>query len=160
MIILGIDPGTHRIGYGVIKKDGNTMSFLDGGLLEIKTEIPHSFQEAKKHLEKIIKKHQPERVGIEKLFVVKNQKTAMSVSEMRGVLLLTVVEQSLELFEFSPNEIKVSVCGDGSADKRAVTKMMKLILNIPEKTFIDDTWDALAIAYTTACQPQYLKSHI
>jgi len=157
MIILGLDPGTHRIGYGLIKKEGNNFHFLEAGLLKIQTDPPQSFQEARSHLEKIVKKHQPERLGIEKLFFMKNQKTAMSVAEMRGVLRLVAVENNLNLFEFSPNEIKLQVCGDGGADKLAVTKMVKLLLNLHDQKFIDDTWDALATAYTAACQPHHLQ---
>ncbi|MBS3903655.1 MAG: crossover junction endodeoxyribonuclease RuvC [Anaplasmataceae bacterium] len=157
MIILGIDPGTHRLGYGLIEKTGSTLRFLEAGLINIATEPPQSFEEAKKGLEKIIATYKPQRVGLEKLFFAKNQKTAMAVSEMRGVLRLTIIENQLELYEFNPKEIKLCVCGDGQADKKGVAKMMKLILNLHHHSFIDDAWDGLAIAYTTSCQPDYLK---
>lgn len=151
MIILGIDPGTARMGYGVIKKDGGKTLFLDAGILKIrKSESRHIFLQIKIGLEEIIKKWKPEIMAIEKVYFSKNQKTAMSVAESRGVAILTGLENGLAVREYSPNEVKSGLTGYGHADKRGVSKMVNLALGTPRLKVIDDASDALAIAIFAA----------
>ena len=176
MIILGIDPGTARMGYGVIKKDGGKTLFLDAGILKIHPvrsspplgpcgarlragatsngvkiqPSPHIFLQIKTGLEKIIKKWKPEIMAIEKVYFSNNQKTAMSVAEARGVAILTGLENGLGIKEYSPNEIKSGLTGYGHADKRGVAKMVNLALGTPKLKVIDDASDALAIAIFAA----------
>jgi crossover junction endodeoxyribonuclease RuvC len=156
MIVLGIDPGTKRIGYGVIKKSpANKFEFLDAGLLKISAknegdEKCKHLEEAKIALAALIKKFKPEVLAIEKLYFARNQKTAISVAETRGALMLTALERGLKVEEYSPNEIKAGVTGYGFADKRAVLKMVKLILNKPDLDIVDDASDALAAAIMSA----------
>ena len=151
MIILGIDPGTARMGYGVIKKEGGKTLFLDAGILKIKkSDSLHIFLQIKIGLEQIIKKWKPEIMAIEKVYFSKNQKTAMSVAEARGVAILTGLEAGLEIKEYSPNEIKAGLTGYGHADKRGVAKMVNLALGTPKLKIIDDASDALAIAIFAA----------
>lgn len=151
MIILGIDPGTHRMGYGIIKKEGGRLIFVDAGLVKIKSDKGSSaLLDIKNGLENIIKKFKPEIVAVEKVYFSKNVKTAISVSEARGAAILTALDMGLKIQEYSPNEVKKGVAGHGFADKKSVFKMIKLILNRPDLDLIDDASDALALAIMCA----------
>ncbi|HUX35655.1 MAG TPA: crossover junction endodeoxyribonuclease RuvC [Candidatus Paceibacterota bacterium] len=151
MIVIGIDPGTARVGYGVIKKECGKISFLDAGILKI---IPSKKQyvllQIKKELDSLFKKWRPEIVGVERVYFSKNQKTAMSVAEARGVIVLAVLEAGIEIKECSPNEVKSGLTGYGHADKRGIAKMVNLALGTPSLKIIDDASDALAIAIFAA----------
>ncbi|MBU6500444.1 MAG: crossover junction endodeoxyribonuclease RuvC [Patescibacteria group bacterium] len=147
MIILGIDPGTRRIGYGLVEGTGNKTKFIEAGLLEVRSnEDVAALKETKEQIEKLIKRFRPEAMAIEKLFFMKNQKTAMKVAEARGVAILAAAENGLKILEYSPNEVKAGVTGYGLADKKAVSKMVSLILGESDLKIIDDASDALAIA--------------
>lgn len=151
MIILGIDPGTSRIGYGVIKKERGALIFLDAGILKIKTRSgQRALLEIKNGLGALVKKWWPDVLAVEKLYFSKNQKTAMEVAQARGVILLAGLEAGIEIKEYAPNEIKSGVAGYGFADKKAVAKMVNLILRTPRLKIIDDASDALAIAIFAA----------
>lgn len=147
MISLGIDPGTRRIGYGIIEKEYAETRFIAAGILDIESDddIP-ALQEAKNGVDRLIKKYQPDVIAIEKLFFAKNQKTALAVAQARGVILLAAAESGIPIKEFTPNEIKLGVTGYGNADKKAILKMVRLILGKHDLKVIDDASDALAIA--------------
>lgn len=150
MIILGIDPGSRRIGYGVIE-DGNPPRLLDVGILTItKKDNPGALAEARGALQKLIDTHKPAYLAIEKLFFLKNRTTGIAVAEARGVVLATAEENGLGIHEYSPNEIKLALTGDGSADKRAVAKMVRLIVRRNELEVVDDATDAVGIALVAA----------
>lgn len=156
MIVLGIDPGTHRMGYGVIQADGRNIKYLEAGILPIsKGSTEEMLFGARETLKAVIEKWSPEYLSIEKIFFSKNQKTAMRVAEARGVVLATSKEAGLKVLEFSPNEIKLSLTGYGSSDKKAVAKMVALFLKTSSLSLIDDAMDALASAITGA---QHIQS--
>jgi crossover junction endodeoxyribonuclease RuvC len=146
MIALGIDPGTRRIGYGIVeKKKDNTLHFIAAGILKIESsDDTIALAETKKSIAAIIKKYKPDIMGIEKLFFAKNQKTAMAVAQSRGVLMLAAYESGLPTKEYTPNEIKLGISGYGFADKKAVLKMVRLLLGKQDLKVIDDASDALA----------------
>ncbi len=147
MIILGIDPGTRRIGYGVIESERGKCKFLNAGILEISSQDDlGALLETKRELKALIKKWRPGVFAIEKLYFAKNQKTALAVAQARGAILLSALEYGLEIRELGPNEVKSGVAGYGHADKKAVLKMVKLILGVPELDIVDDASDALAVA--------------
>ena len=147
MITLGIDPGTRRIGYGIIEGEGNSLSFLCAGILTIEsTDDASALHETKTEVGKLIKKYKPAVMGIEKLFFAKNQKTAMAVAQARGVILLAAQEAAVPIKEYTPNEVKLGITGYGFADKKAVLKMVRLILGKQDLKVIDDASDALALA--------------
>lgn len=147
MRILGIDPGTRRIGYGIIDEAGGKFSLVEAGLLKIQSGDDFlALKETKMHLDQIINSFKPEMLAIEKLYFAKNQKTALQVAQARGVLVLSAMEHGLMVREFSPNEVKMGLTGYGAASKQAVLKMVKLFLKEPDLKVIDDTSDALAIA--------------
>ena len=146
MITLGIDPGTTRIGYGVVKQSGNNLACLDYGILKTSSDKLVGFKEAAEQLKELIDKHKPDQAGIEKLFFFKNQKTVMAVSEMRGVLLLTLAENNIPIQEFTPLQVKQSVSAYGRAEKAQIQRIVQLLLSLKEPVKPDDAADALAIA--------------
>lgn len=151
MIILGIDPGTTQIGFGIIKNEKGKFECLKYGLIKNpgKDKLA-DFRKTEKELDRLIEKYRPDICGIEKLFFFSNQKTVMAVSEMRGVILLTLSKKGIPVSEFTPLEIKQGVSGYGRADKNQVQKMTKMILGIKEDIRPDDAADALAIAVCAA----------
>lgn len=151
MIILGIDPGTVRVGYGIIEKIGGKMLHLDSGLIKLPKEgYEVRLVALEKNLESLLQKFKPDRVGLERLFFEKNRKTAIQVAEARGVILKTVVQKSIPVKEVNPKEVKLAVTGDGNAGKDGVEKMVKRLLNLGSVKMVDDVSDALAIAITAA----------
>lgn len=158
MIILGIDPGTTRIGFGVISEEGKKLSLIDYGVIESapKQEAAKSISENCAKLAKILKKFKPKIAGIEKIYFAKNIKTGISVAQTRGALILELTKENIKVKEFSPSEIKSSVAGYGFADKKAVAKMAATILGLKEKLKgYDDASDAVAIAIATAFAKTY-----
>jgi crossover junction endodeoxyribonuclease RuvC len=157
MTILGIDPGTATTGFGVIKKTkvGDKQSgfeVLDYGIVS----TPKTDTEAMRlatiadDLKSLIKKYKPERVGIEKLYFQNNQKTAMEVSQARGVVLLVCQQAGLKIFEFTPLQVKNYICGNGRADKRQIQFMVKKTFGLEQIPKPDDAADALAISLCAA----------
>lgn len=158
MIILGIDPGSRRIGYGLIQKNLNQLKFLSAGILEIKSRNSFEiFVEIKGQMDFLIKKFRPKIMAVEKLYLVRNQKTAMETAEARGIIILSAIEHRVAVKEYSPNEIKAGVTGYGLADKKAVAKMVRAILAEPRLNFIDDATDALAVAILASQTPYTLE---
>lgn len=155
MIILGIDPGTATTGYGLIKKTGKQTpeyEIVDFGV--ISTEKTDS--DAKRlqilftDLAAIIKKFKPEKVGVEKLFFTSNQTTAMTVSQARGIVLLASQQAGLEISEFTPLQVKNTLCGYGRADKKQVQSVVQQTFKLKNIPKPDDAADALAIALCAA----------
>jgi crossover junction endodeoxyribonuclease RuvC len=151
MIILGIDPGTDRAGYGVIEKQGASLRLVEAGILKTgKFRGADALFLIKQELDGLISKHAPAILATEKLFFMKNQTTGIQTAEARGVILLAAREKNIAIAEYAPTEVKMAVAGYGQADKQAVLKMVRLILKAPELDVIDDAADALAIAITAA----------
>lgn len=147
MIILGIDPGTTRVGYGLIKTNGS-LCHIASGILNIAQESDFGSRliSLEKGVQKLIEEYKPSAVGLERLFFAKNKKTAIAVAHARGVLLNTFSKQSIPVKELSPPEVKLAVTGNGAASKQAVEKMVGYILSLDTADLIDDAVDALAIA--------------
>lgn len=155
MIYLGIDPGTATTGFGLIKKSDNKK--LDFEILEFGViETPKTDSDAKRlqiifeDLTQIVKKHKPTYLGIEKLFFTNNQTTAMTVSQARGVALLVASQAKLKVLEFTPPQVKSTLCGYGKADKKQVQKMVQQTFKLKTLPKPDDAADALAIALCAA----------
>jgi len=147
-IILGIDPGLADTGFGVIEETAGKLSCLGYGSIKTKKEFSLSARilELEKELKKIIKKYQPDLACVEQLFFCNNAKTALLVGQARGVVLLTLSKNKLPLLEFTPLQVKQAVTGYGSADKKQIQQMVKIILALREIPRPDDAADALAIA--------------
>jgi len=152
MIILGIDPGTTRIGYAIIeKKDADNLNLLTYGCLEAKSkEQKERLGEISTFISGLIAKYNPEVLAIEKIFFTKNAKTVINVAEARGVIINNANSSNLKIFDFTPLEVKLAITGYGRAEKEQVRQMVCRILKIEKKPALDDTSDALAIALT-AC---------
>ncbi|MCX6702351.1 MAG: crossover junction endodeoxyribonuclease RuvC [Candidatus Wolfebacteria bacterium] len=149
MTILGIDPGSARIGYGVIKKEKSGLKFVRSGLLKIASKDKNErLVELESSLLKLIKKEKPDLVAMEKLYFAKNVKTAVEVSESRGILTLAVIKNKIALLEFTPLEIKRAITGYGLSDKKSMMKAVSRILKIGKIEGGDDAADALAAAMT------------
>ncbi|MBI4992403.1 MAG: crossover junction endodeoxyribonuclease RuvC [Candidatus Harrisonbacteria bacterium] len=155
MIILGIDPGSTRIGYGIIENNKN-LELIDYGVIEVKRkESALLLKEIAAKLSDLIQKYKPELAGIEKLYFSKNVKTGIEVAQARGAIILEISRHQIPIKEFSPSEIKIAVTNYGLADKKSVAKMVSRILNVEKLGGFDDASDALAIAITTAMHKEY-----
>lgn len=148
MIILGIDPGIADTGYGIIRVDGQKLFCLDYGSIKTKarTDLAERLEIIYKELNKIIKKHKPDLMSVEQLFFCNNAKTALTVGQARGVVLLTAKQNKIPVAEFTPLQVKQAVSSYGQASKMQIQKMVKLILNLKEIPKPDDAADALAVA--------------
>lgn len=154
MIVLGIDPGTATTGYGVIKKirkknGRNSFLCLDYGTISTPSELNNGerFRILSNKLSQIIKKYKPDVLAVEKLYFFKNQKTAVVVSEAKGVILLTGAKKRIPVFEFTPLEIKRVITGYGRANKKEVQEKIRRVLRLKEIPRPDDAADALAVAF-------------
>ncbi len=152
MRILGIDPGTSLIGYGLIDHDGKNYRVVTYGDFRTKSNIKN--RERVKLIyaffDKLIKKHRPQQIALESLFFFKNTKTAIAVSEVRGVLLLAAANHNLEIREFTPLQVKQAISGYGRAQKDQVQRMVQLVLGLKSAPKPDDAADALALAICCA----------
>lgn len=150
MRILGIDPGTGIVGFGIIDVSGAKKTLVDAGV--IRTPAHQPIQERLTtiydELKEVIEEHKPQVMVVEQLFFARNVTTAMSVSQARGVILLLGEQLGLRLIEFTPLQIKQSITGDGRADKKQVQEMVRVVLNLQEVPKPDDCADALAAALT------------
>ncbi|HEX5456152.1 MAG TPA: crossover junction endodeoxyribonuclease RuvC [Candidatus Saccharimonadales bacterium] len=152
MRIIGIDPGTGIVGFGIIESESGKFRLLDGGVIR----TPAKEQDSKRlktiydELASIIEHNKPEVMAVEKLFFARNVTTAMSVSQARGVILLCGEQSSLPVFEYTPLQIKQAVTGYGKAEKPQVQEMVRTILKLKEIPKPDDCADALAVAITHA----------
>ncbi len=147
-IILGIDPGIADTGYGVIKVEGSKLICLDYGTIKTssKADLITRLEILHQELDRIIKKYKPNLAAIEQLFFNKNVRTALIVGQARGVVLLTLKQNKLNIIDFTPSQVKHAVSAYGQASKMQVQKMVKLLLNLREIPKPDDAADALAIA--------------
>ncbi len=151
MRILGIDPGTGICGFGVIEvKQTGRAKMIDNGVIATPPHTPLSERllDIYESMHEIIKLNKPDCVSIEKLFFTKNITTGISVAEARGVVLLVCKQHELPTFEYTPNEIKKTMTGYGSADKKQMQEMVKLHLDLTSVPKPDDAADALAAAIT------------
>jgi crossover junction endodeoxyribonuclease RuvC len=149
MLVLGIDPGTATTGYGLVRQleDGSLQAVVYGAILTpAKTPMPERLDSLYSQLKEILLLHQPDSAAVEKLFFSKNVKTALSVGQGRGVVLLALAQSALPIGEYTPNEIKQAVTGYGSAGKAQMQEMVKLLLNLDARPKPDDAADALAVA--------------
>lgn len=149
--VLGIDPGIATTGFGVVREERNgQFTALAHGVLETpKTDtLPVRLQSLRTQLRELIVSWQPNEVAVEELFFATNAKTAMTVGQARGVILLTLQDAGLNPYEYTPLQVKQAVSGYGQADKKQMQEMVRILLNLPKIPKPDDAADALAIAIT------------
>ncbi len=159
MIITGIDPGTARIGYGVVKKSSNKLEMIEYGCIKTdpKFSTAQRLNKLDKELAKIIKKHKPDKAAVEDIFFFKNLKTAIKVSQARGVILARIAKMKIPVSEYTPLQVKQAVTSYGRAEKKQVQQMVKLLLNLKEIPKPDDAADALAVAICCANSTPNIK---
>lgn len=148
MIILGVDPGTATTGWGVVKKEGQKYELLDFGHISTpaKTPLHDRLDTIFEELSLIIDKAKPDHVAVEELFFAANSKTAIAVGQARGVILLAGKKKGVSIYEYTPLEVKMALCGYGRAEKKQIQQMVKTLLSLSEIPKPDDAADALAIA--------------
>lgn len=152
MIVLGIDPGTARCGWGIIKKAGSKIEMVDFGCFVTAPELPSGERLESIYilLCQLIKKIKPDQAGVEQLFFTNNAKTVMSIAEARGVIILALRQNKIPFMEYTPYQIKQAVSGYGAADKKQIQKMVKMLLKLDQIPKPDDAADGLAIAITAS----------
>lgn len=152
MIVLGIDPGTAALGYGIVERIGGSLRAVDFGCLTTSPDapLPDRLATIHAHVAELIETHHPDLVAVERLFFSRNAQTAFAVGQARGVVLLAAAQAGVTVREATPNEVKLGVTGYGSADKGQVARMVTVILRLPEVPTPDDTSDALATAICIA----------
>ena len=148
MLTLGIDPGTARTGFGLVREENSKLLHIDCGCV---TTSAGDAAQARlaiiyKQIKNLILKHKPDFIAVERLFFGENTKTAMAVGQARGIILLAAAECRVELSEYTPLEVKIALTGYGRADKKQIQQMVKILLGLPDIPKPDDAADALAIA--------------
>lgn len=149
MRVLGIDPGVALTGYGIVdSENGSEFKVIDYGRIETSSNLKKSMRFLQLYTElcSIISLYQPDVVAIEELFFNKNSKTAITIGEARGVIILTCIQNNLSIYEHTPLQVKQSITGYGRADKTQIQRMVKTLLGLPEIPKPDDVADALAVA--------------
>jgi len=154
VIILGVDPGTAALGYGIVERSGGRLRAIDYGCLVTSPDmgLPERLLAIHSLLDELIQLHEPAIVAVERLFFSRNAQTAIAVGQARGVILLAAAQHGRPVREATPNEVKVAVAGYGAADKAQVQRMVQLVLGMAELPTPDDAADALAVAICIANQ--------
>lgn len=148
MKVLGIDPGTAALGYGIVERTGGRLREVDHGCLTTSPDLsmPERLLAIHTLVDELIALHQPDLIGVERLFFSRNVQTALGVGQARGVVLLAAAQHGTPVREATPNEVKSAIAGYGAADKEQVQRMVQLVLGMSELPRPDDAADALAIA--------------
>jgi crossover junction endodeoxyribonuclease RuvC len=156
-IILGIDPGYGRCGFGVIVEVKGEYRIVNHGVITTeKGEFPSRLLEVANDVEELIKAHKPTILGIEELFFAKNTTTALRVAEVRGAIMMLAQKHGLAIVEVKPNEVKMAMTGYGKADKKQIQDMVKTVFKLKAVPKPDDAADALAVAWTAAAKQRYV----
>ncbi len=149
MRVIGIDPSVQSTGFGIIEYSNNTYTVLSHGIIKPsrKQLFHHKINEIRSRLEEIIKEYRPEEVAIENPFFSRNVRTAITLGQVRGAVLVAVATHDCSLHDYSPLEVKKAVTGYGQAEKDQVRTMIKTLLNIQDEKLETDASDALATAF-------------
>jgi crossover junction endodeoxyribonuclease RuvC len=152
VIVLGIDPGTAALGYGIVERIGGRLRSIDYGCLETSPndDLPARLRTIYRFVNDLVALHRPQLVGVERLFFSRNAQTAFAVGQARGVVLLAAAEHDVPVRDATPNEVKVAVTGYGAADKEQVGRMVAVVLGLEAPPRPDDAADALAVAIWAA----------
>lgn len=151
-IILGIDPGYGRTGFGALRITPGKTEAIDYGIIttDAALDFPMRLLDLGRDIDQLLKELAPDLVGIEKLHFAQSTTNALQVAEARGVIQFHCAKHGIPVVEFAPNQIKLAVTGDGHADKKAMAMMVTKILNLKQTPKIDDAADALAVALTAS----------
>lgn len=149
MLVLGIDPGTRNLGWGLVRAEGNRLLHVDHGVLRVKESLPLAARlvQLEAGLVELLTAHQPSVGSVESLFFHKDAQAASKLGHARGVVLLVLQRAGIELAEYAPARVKQTLTGGGRAEKSQVAHMIKMLLNLHELPAADAA-DALALAVT------------
>jgi len=147
MLVLGVDPGSRKTGYGLVEKKNNQMTCIHSGIISLSGSIPfyQRIHNIFQSMVDIMTRNRPQEMAIEDVFFAKNVKSALKIGHARGAVLIAAVQCGIKIFEYTPLEIKKSVVGYGRASKEQVRSMVQIILNLKTQPNLD-TSDALATA--------------
>jgi crossover junction endodeoxyribonuclease RuvC len=147
-VVMGVDPGAANLGFGIVRVEGNRMVALDGGVVETTPEQPieQRLERIYRSLVELIAWHEPKALAIEEVYFGKNVRSAMVVGQASGVAMLAAAQAGIRCFTYTPQAIKMAVCGSGGAGKRQVQRMVGTLLGLPEPPTPDHAADALAVA--------------
>lgn len=156
-LILGLDPGSRRAGFGVIRAHGNRLDYVGSGIIRVddKASWPDRLNELFTSVSTLITQYNPDEVAIENVFMAKNASSALKLGQARGAMMVAATASSIPVYEYEARKIKQSVAGTGAADKAQVQHMVKLLLNLPAAPKADAA-DALAAAICHAHSKQLL----
>lgn len=145
---MGIDPGAANLGFGIVRVEGNRMVALDGGVVETSPELAKERRLERIHcvLAELLAWHEPKAVALEDVYFGKNVRSAMAVGQASGVAMLAAAQRGVRCFTYTPQAIKMAVCGSGAADKDQVKRMVGTLLALPEPPSSEHAADALAVA--------------
>jgi crossover junction endodeoxyribonuclease RuvC len=148
IVVMGIDPGVASTGFGVVRVAGGKMSAIDGGVIESPADAPAARRLARIHesLGELIGWHEPVAVALEDLYFGKNVRSAIAVGQARGVAMLAAAQRGVPCFDYTPQAVKMAVCGSGAAAKDQVQHMVGALLSLPRPPESDHAADALAVA--------------
>ncbi len=148
--VLGIDPGLATLGWGVIESDHGKQRLLDAGAIITtpKQTLPDRLKQIQTDMQTLLTLHQPDEIAFEELFFARNVTTALTVGAARGVAVAVCAAYTDRLYEYTPMQVKQALVGWGSADKRQIQQMVKLLLHLDDIIRPDDAADAVAIAMT------------
>src|SRR3954451_18146790 len=148
IVVMGIDPGVASTGFGVVGVAGGQMSAVDGGVIEVAPGEPMEARLAKIHeeLATLMSWHEPAALALEDVYFGKNVRSAIGVGQARGVAMLAAAKRGIACFDYTPQAVKMAVCGTGAAAKNQVQRMVGTLLGLPEPPQPDHTADALAVA--------------
>jgi len=145
--VLGIDPGIRTTGFGIIDSNINRLSLIASGTInpKVSDNLPLRLNYLFEEVELIINKFSPDIFSIEDMFYSKNVKTAMILGQARGAMIIAAAQANIDIFEYAPRKVKMSVCGNGGASKEQVQYMVMKILNLKEIPGTTDVSDAIAV---------------
>ncbi len=151
-MILGVDPGYGILGYGLLSKVGNRIEYVHHGFVKTpkNLSLPERLLRLYTEFERVLDEYRPDEGAVEKLFFVKNVTNALEVGHARGVVLLQLARRRIPVYEYTPQQVKISVVGYGKASKRQVQEMVKRLLRLKDIPKPDDSADALAVAWCHA----------
>jgi crossover junction endodeoxyribonuclease RuvC len=154
ILVMGIDPGVASTGFGVVRVAGGRMRVVDGGVIEVPPGAPTESRLAEIHdeLAELVTWHEPAAVALESVYFGKNVRSAIAVGQARGVALLAAAKRGVRCFDYTPQAVKIAVCGSGAATKDQVQRMVGSLLGLPQPPEPDHTADALAVAICHAAQ--------
>jgi crossover junction endodeoxyribonuclease RuvC len=147
-VVMGIDPGAANLGFGVVRVEGTHMVALDGGVVETEAHLPieRRLERIYRALAELIEWHEPNALALEDLYFGRNVRSATVVGQASGIAMLAAAQRGIRCFTYTPQAIKMAVCGSGAAGKRQVQKMVGTLLGLPEAPSPDHAADALAVA--------------